>query len=279
MAHPSVQEWLFGHPFEGVEDVFRFQEFLQNVGRAFLYRELPSHVSASWDVKGVLRSMGIQCRVPAFFSLFLGAVRIYEEDHHFLQPKVPPTEIFLPFGIRDEDIRDYIGLSGIVISIAKTSEHSSMDGVVGVQPIYTSRCRGSVTFRRRAPQHFPVSLPGMRASGRSDRVPSIGFQKLPHRVTYRSDEAFHLLLRGFSHSELGVFFRFLLSVARDLFYRNEDSVCGIDIAERFPTSFGVSCLLDKASGCVFLVNPESGFITVEHCGGGEDLLLFVDVSS
>lgn len=279
MAYPSVQEWLFGRPFKGVGDTFRFQEFLQNVGRAFLCRELPPNVPAPRDVKDSLRSMGLQCRVPAFLSLFLGAVRIYEEDHHFLQPKSLPTEIFRPFGIQDEDICDYIGLAGIVILIAKTSEHSSMDGVVGAQPIRTSRCRGSVTFRRREPQKLPISLSEMRSSSISDRVLGIGFQKLPHRVTYRNDEAFHLLLRGFSHYELGVFFRFLLGVARDLFRWKENSICGIDIAERFPTSFDVSCLFDRASGCVFSVNPESGFITVEHCGGGEDFLLFVDASS
>ena len=91
---PFCAKWLFGHPFEGVED-FQFQSFFRNVG-AFFYRELPSHVSASWDVKGVLRSMGVSVACRRFQS-FLGAVRIYEEDHHFLQPKVPPTEIFLPF--------------------------------------------------------------------------------------------------------------------------------------------------------------------------------------
>lgn len=278
MAHPSVQEWLFGHPLGGVED-FQFQDFLQNVGRAFLYRELPSHVPASRDVKDSLRRMGLQCRVPAFLSLFLGAVRLYEESRRFIQPKFPPTEIFLPYGICDEDIFEHLGLQGVVISVAKISRYSSVDGIVDVQRICTSRCRGSVTFRRRDPRDFPTSLPRARVSGMSDRSFSIDFRRFPHRVTYRSDETFHLLLRGFSHYELGVFFRLLLSAARNLFCQNENSICGADIIERSSASLDVSYLFDKASGCVFSVNPESGFITVEHCGGGEDFLLFVDASS
>lgn len=279
MARPSMQEWLFGRSFEGAEDVFRFQEFLQNVGRAFLYHELPPYVPASREVKDALRRWGIKCRVPALLSLFLGAVRVYEESHRFLQPKFPPTRIFRPFGISDEDIRDYVGLRGVVFSVAKTSKHSSIDGIVDVQRIFTSQCQGSVTFRRREPCHLPIPLLETQLLSGRGRIPGIGLRQLPRRVTYRNEELSQMVSRGLSSSEVGVLFRVLLRVATELLHQNEDSICGIDIVEEFPVSFDVSRLLEKASGCVFLINPKSGFITVEHCGEGEDFLLFVDTSS
>ena len=279
MARPSMQEWLFGCSFEGAEDVFRFQEFLQNVGRAFLYHELPPHVPASREVKNALRSWGIKCRVPAFLSLLLGAVRLYEESHRFLQLKFPPTGIFRSLGISDEDIRNYVGLRGVVFSVAKTSEHSSIDGIVGVQRIFTSQCQGSVTFRRREPCYLPISLLETQSLSGRCQVPGIGLQQLPRRVTYRNEELSRIVSRGLSPSEVGVLFRVLLHVATELLRQNEDSICGVDIVEEFSTSFDISRLLEKASGCVFLINPKSGFIRIEHCGGGEDFLLFVDTLS
>ena len=116
-------------------------------------------------------------------------------------------------------------------------------------------------------RHSISGVPGDASIWQKRSVPSIGFQELPHRVTYRNDEAFHLLLRGFSHSELSVLFGFFSGCSRSVAIGMKTLLRMVDIAERdFQPLLVFLVCLEKASGCVFLVNPKSGFITSNTVG-------------
>lgn len=277
-AHSSLDR-LFGCSDRDDEegDDSHFYEFLRRVGNAFLYHELPSHVSISWEMKETLRTFGIQCGVPAFLRLFLGAVRKYEEDHGFRQPKLPPIGLLTPFGISDDMVVRYIGLSGVILVIAKTGPHSSIDSVVDVQRIRTTRCRGAVTFRRKDPDQSSVVLSARSSFGLSTQIAGCGLSALPKRLTYHHDDALQMFSRGFSPVELGIFFRILLHIAVQLLHRNESAICGVDVIKRFPMSPDVASLLHRASGCIFSINPIAGVVLVAYSGRGEDFILLVDL--
>ncbi len=282
MVARSNLNWLFGcSDRDGEEgDDSHFYEFLRRTGNAFLYHELPSHVPISWEMKETLRTFGIQCGIPAFLRLFLGAVRKYEEDHGFRQPKLPPRELLSPFGISDDMVVRYMGLSGVILVIAKIGPHSSIDSVVDVQRIRTTRCRGAVTFRRKDPNQDSVAVSLERSSfGLSTQIAGCGLSALPKRVTYRQDDALQMFSRGFSPVELGVFFRILLHVAVQLLHRNESAICGADILKRFSMSPDIASLLHRASGCIFSINPIAGVVLLEDSGRGEDFILLVDLFS
>ncbi|QQR77989.1 MAG: hypothetical protein IPJ67_02485 [Candidatus Moraniibacteriota bacterium] len=281
MVERSSLNWLFGCSDRDDEegDDSHFYEFLRKVGNAFLYHELPSHVPISWEMKETLRTFGIQCGVPAFLRLFLGAVRKYEEDHGFRQPKLPPRELLAPFGISDDMVVQYVGLSGVVLVIAKTGPHSSIDSVVDVQRIRTTRCRGVVTFRRKDPDQSSVVSSARLSFGLSTHIAGCNLSTLPKRVTYRQDNALQMFSRGFSPVELGVFFRVLLCVAAQLLYCDESDICGADILKRFPMSPDIASLLHRASGCIFSINPIAGVVLLDDSGRGEDFILLVDLFS
>lgn len=273
----SALERLFGYSEKGIGGDIEFSDFLRSVGYAFLHYELP-YVPVSSDVKEFLRKAGIRCRVSAFLSLLLGAIRIYEERQSFRTSIFPPVNLFRPFGISDEAICRYIGLSGLLVLIAKTNPRSSIDGVVSVQKILTSACKGAVTFRRVSP--CPGRFSGFSSphtpfvSGKSRTF--IGHSRLlPFRVMYREADVEKLRLRGLSYADLGMFLRTLRSISLSLRQSGQNAICGSEIMEEFLSSFHIlSVLGDKFSGCVFSVNPDTGFFSIES-SGGEDFLLLV----
>lgn len=276
----SIMERLFGYSEKSIEGDFEFSDFLQKVGQAFLRYELPAYVPAPDDVKEFLRVAGIRCRVPAFLSLLLGAIRIYEERKSFRVSNLPLAGLFQPFGISDEAICRYVGLSGLVVVVSKISSGSSIDGVVSVQRILTSNCKGAVTFRRTSPCTDQFSgFSSLHTSAMSAKYRPSGKRScsLPVRVAYRHEDAAELHLRGFSPFELGMFLRALLSVVLSLRQNGRDAILGSEITEERSNFLDILYgLRDKASGCVFSVNPDTGFFVVEFLSGEDFLLLVSD---